>query len=141
MPSPRFPSPLWKVLTVVVFHIVLKNAPEEMAALNFEIKKTVSGKRSLVMNIVAIVLCLGLVIAPFIFNPVEYTGTDDQGMDAITEIDESYTPWFESLFEPSSDQMEITLFSIQTAIGAGLLGFFLGRLKRRPKQQDEHASS
>ncbi len=129
------------LLTVVVFNIVMKNAPEEMAALHFEMGKTVTGKKTLVMNIVAVIICVALVFVPFLAYHGDYTGTDDQGMEAIAEIDENYEPWFTSIFEPSSDQMEVTLFSLQTAIGAGLLGFFIGRIKRKPKQNHDNASS
>ncbi len=129
------------LLTVVVFNIVLKNAPDEMASLNFEMGKTVSGKRTLVMNIVAVMICVALIFVPFLAYQGEYSGTDDQGMDAITEIDENYEPWFNSIFEPGSDQMEVTLFSLQTAIGAGLLGYFIGNMKKKAKKKNEHTSS
>lgn len=129
------------LLTVVVFNIIMKNAPEEMKSLNFEMSQAAAGRRPLVLNIVAIVLSVALIVAPFVFYHGDYSGSDDQGTEAITEIDENYTPWFEPFFEPSSDQMEVTLFSLQTAIGAGLLGFFIGRIRRRPKQDNGNASS
>ena len=47
---------------------------------------------------------------------------------AITEINPDYKPWFSSIYEPESGEIESLLFAVQAAIGAGIVGFVLGRI-------------
>jgi len=56
----------------------------------------------------------------------EWTGADEQAEKAITDISPSYEPWFSPLWEPPSGEIETFLFSLQAAIGALLIGYFLG---------------
>jgi cobalt/nickel transport protein len=58
----------------------------------------------------------------------QYGGTDA----AVTEQLEAdgYRPWFTSLFSPSGE-VESGLFALQAALGAGALGYVLGRLRER----------
>ena len=43
-----------------------------------------------------------------------------------------YEPWFEPILEPASGEIESLLFALQAAIGAGVVGFVLGRITKRP---------
>lgn len=53
------------------------------------------------------------------------TGTDNQAVDAITDItDNAYTPWFEPLWTPGGTGESI-LFAVQAALGALVIGHFL----------------
>ncbi|HCX63202.1 MAG TPA: energy-coupling factor ABC transporter substrate-binding protein, partial [Clostridiales bacterium] len=46
-----------------------------------------------------------------------------------TEINPDYEPWFSPLIEPASGEIESLLFSLQAAIGAGVIGYFYGLVK------------
>ena len=53
-----------------------------------------------------------------------FGGSDDAGSAAVEET--GYKPWFQSLWEPPSGEIESLLFAVQAAIGALIIGYFLG---------------
>lgn len=70
-----------------------------------------------------------IVAAPLIIPGLggEFKGSDDLGTDAITEANPGYQPWFQPLWKPPSDEIESLLFSLQAALGAGFIGYMIGR--------------
>jgi len=57
----------------------------------------------------------------------EWSGTDDQAESVITQVTgEEYEPWFSPVWEPPSGEIESLLFSLQAALGAIIIGYFLG---------------
>lgn len=81
-------------------------------------------------NIILLLLCVVLIVVPFIISQNgEFEGADAQAEGVINEIDADYEPWMESLWEPPSGEVESFLFSMQAAIGAGVIGFFVGKKK------------
>lgn len=64
-----------------------------------------------------------------------FAGADGLAEKAITEIAPTYKPWSKPLWEPPSAEIESLLFALQAAIGAGVIGFFLGK-KSAQKQRE-----
>lgn len=74
-----------------------------------------------------------------------FGGSDVQGQQAIGQIAPDYQPWFETLLTPPSKEIESLLFALQAALGAGIIGYWLGvsvtREKfRRAAEKDRDAS-
>lgn len=67
----------------------------------------------------------------FIKKGAEFEGADDQAEDVINEINSDYEPWFDSIWEPPSGEIESLLFSLQVAIGAGIIGYIFGVMKEK----------
>ncbi len=71
-----------------------------------------------------------------------FGGADDQGPAYIEST--GYTPWFNSIWEPPSGEIESLLFAVQAAIGAIIIGFVFGyyygqskEVKRRVTDNEE----
>ena len=93
-------------------------------------------------NLILIVLTVLLAAIPLWLLPnAEFGGADGQAEEAIQELNPDYEPWFEPILEPPSGEIETLLFALQAAVGAGVVGFVLGRITRRPGEgkQDEGA--
>jgi cobalt/nickel transport protein len=57
----------------------------------------------------------------------EYGGADDKPADVIGQITGgTYKPVAKPIWEPPSAEIESLLFALQAAIGAGVIGYFLG---------------
>ncbi|MEG1501510.1 MAG: cobalt transport protein CbiN [Clostridiales bacterium] len=81
------------------------------------------------INWLLLIIAIAIFIVPFFMYPgMDMPGADDQGADLIGQINSDFEPIMKSIFEPASDQMEGLLFALQTAIGAGVLGFTFGRI-------------
>lgn len=60
----------------------------------------------------------------------KWSGADDLAQKKVAEITGgAYEPWFEPVWEPPSGEIETFLFSLQAAIGAIIIGYFVGYYK------------
>lgn len=66
-----------------------------------------------------------------------FGGSDAQGQRAIGELAPNYQPWFESLLTPPGKEIESLLFALQAALGAGIIGYWLGSAVTRDKLRRE----
>jgi cobalt/nickel transport protein len=88
--------------------------------------------------IILLVICAVIFIVPLVVVPnAEYGGADGAAEQAIS--DTGYEPWFSSIWEPPSGEIESLLFALQAAIGAMIIGYFVGyeRGKRAKKEIKE----
>ncbi len=71
-------------------------------------------------------------LSAFLVSPnAEFGGADGEAEDVIGDIDPDYVPWAESLWEVPGET-ESLLFALQAAIGASIIGFFIGRYGKVP---------
>lgn len=83
-------------------------------------------------NIGLLAIVAILIIAPLVMfsghgeDDGYFGGSDDAGGEAITENNPDYEPWFESIWEPPSGEIESLIFCLQTAIGAIIVGYIFG---------------
>ncbi len=85
--------------------------------------------------IVLIAIVVALFAAPLLLMPsAEYGGSDGAAEQAIS--DTGYQPWFSPIWEPPSGEIETLLFSLQAAIGALIIGYFVGYERGKRAKKD-----
>ncbi|MGW7359224.1 energy-coupling factor ABC transporter substrate-binding protein [Streptomyces sp. NPDC054802] len=93
---------------------------------------------TLLLLAVAALAVLPLVLGLGDHKAEPFTGADGEAEAAITELEPDYEPWFSPLYEPPSGEIESALFSLQAALGAGVLAYYFG-LRRGRRQGEERA--
>ncbi|GAB6051272.1 energy-coupling factor ABC transporter substrate-binding protein [Magnetospira thiophila] len=96
-------------------------------------------------NIILIVLILAMAALPLLLpGDGAFTGTDGQAVEMIAAGHPAYEPWFDCLWSPPSGEVESLLFTLQAALGAGLLGYYIGLRKGKqspvPETEDPRDS-
>jgi len=96
--------------------------------------KAITAKQPIKMKYVYVLL-IGLVLAifivPFVINAGgDFSGTDGQGPDEIASS--GYKPWIDPLGYEPDELGERVIFSAQVAIGASILGYFVGYMRAKP---------
>lgn len=90
-------------------------------------------------NLILIILVIVIAAVPLWLLPnAEFGGADGEAEEAITQLNPDYEPWFEPILEPASGEVESLLFALQAAIGAGIVGFVLGRVTKSGKDKGEN---
>lgn len=80
-------------------------------------------------------------IAAFLVSPgAEFGGADGQGEEEIGNINPDYEPWFESVWSPPGET-ESLLFALQAAIGAVIIGYFIGNEHGKAARRKESKTS
>ena len=75
-------------------------------------------------------------------NGFEFGGADDAAGGIVEDIDEGFVPWFGGIFGDYElpGETESLLFALQAAIGALIIGFFLGRFTGKNRNSSAAAS-
>ncbi|MDR0913258.1 MAG: energy-coupling factor ABC transporter substrate-binding protein [Methanobrevibacter sp.] len=93
------------------------------------------------INIILILVVIILAIAPMVIysglgeDDGYFGGADGAAGEVIEES--GYEPWFSSLWEPPSGEIESLLFAVQAAIGAIIIGYFVGYWKAESKYKKD----
>lgn len=80
-------------------------------------------------NAVLLLIAVALAIVPLLMGfqgEAVFGGADGAAQALITEIQPAYEPWFGPLWKPPSGEVASLLFTLQAALGAGFLGYYLG---------------
>ncbi|MDQ1262901.1 MAG: cobalt/nickel transport protein [Euryarchaeota archaeon] len=71
----------------------------------------------------------------------EWGGADGQAEDVISDLTGgTYTPWFQSIYQPPSGEIESLLFALQAAIGSLIIGYFLGYYRAMAKAKSDKST-
>ena len=88
-------------------------------------------------NIILLIIVVIIAVVPLVLlGDSEFEGADGIAEEAIAEIAPDYEPWAQPLIELPSGEVESLLFSVQVAIGSGILFFILGRMTAKPKNSN-----
>ena len=99
--------------------------------------KVINMERSTVIILAAV--CIILFIAPLVMysglgeDEGYFGGSDDAASEQIEAS--NYEPWFSSIWEPPSGEIESLLFALQAAIGAIIIGYFFGYWRGQGKEE------
>ena len=86
------------------------------------------------------VICAIIFIAPLVMyhghgeDDGYFGGSDDAASEVIEGT--GFQPWFSSIWEPPSGEIESLLFALQAAIGAIIIGYFLGYWRGQKGKED-----
>ena len=89
--------------------------------------------------IILAAVCIILFIAPLVMysglgeDEGYFGGSDDAASEQIEAS--NYEPWFSSIWEPPSGEIESLLFALQVAIGAIIIGYFFGYWRGQGKEE------
>ena len=91
-------------------------------------------KSKTTLNIILLLAVIGLIAGALLVNQNgEFSGSDGEAEKVITEIAPNYQPWFDSLLEPKSGEIESLLFTLQGSLGVGIITYILGYYRGKKK--------
>ena len=92
-------------------------------------------KKSTIINSAIVLFAILLIGFQFVLPGItsSFKGTDDQAVGIINEIAPNYSPWAESLWEPTGEWGETVLFALQTTLGLGIIVLYFLRRNTRVK--------
>ncbi len=79
----------------------------------------------IVVLLIAVLGFLTVFVPDMIGITPEWGGADVAASNKIIEISD-YKPWFSPIWKPPSGEIETLFFSLQAAIGAGIIGYIAG---------------
>ena len=90
--------------------------------------------RNIIVYVAGFAVIAALVVGALIYaNGADFGGADDAAENVVGEVDPGYEPWTSGIwgsFELPCET-ESLLFALQAAIGAVIIGYFIGRYTKR----------
>lgn len=94
--------------------------------------------KSWIKILIMFMICVMLSLAALIINKgSEFGGADGAAENVIMDIAPDTEPWAESVIELPGSETESLLFTLQAALGAGVIGFGFGYLVRRSMEKHD----
>jgi cobalt/nickel transport protein len=98
-------------------------------------------KKLTMLTIIVLVAVIALALGALALRSgSEFGGADAGGQEAITELDPTYTPWYDGVWV-QSENVNWIMFGFQGVVGAALLfsalGYFVGRTRGRAEGPGE----
>ena len=87
------------------------------------------------------IVCIIIFIAPLAMynghgeDDGYFGGSDDQAGQAVEKT--GFQPWYSSIWEPPSGEIESLIFALQAAIGAIIIGYFFGLWRGQSSKKEE----
>lgn len=98
-------------------------------------EKESKNKKLFKKNLILATLVVIIAIMPLLFlKNADFRGSDEKAQEQIGVIDANYKPWFSSIWEPPSAEIESLIFSLQAAIGSGIVCYYFGYLKGKSQK-------
>ncbi|MEY8320254.1 cobalt transport protein CbiN [Lachnospiraceae bacterium 46-61] len=100
-------------------------------------------KKNKITMLVLFLIMIVLIVFPILaLKNAEFGGSDDAGSVMIEKINGKYEPWFTPVLEKYINgeipgEIESLLFCIQTALGVGVIAFYIGRFVERKKWEQK----
>lgn len=88
----------------------------------------------IVVLLIAVIGLLTVFVPRMIGTTPEWGGADVAAANKIGEMS-NYQPWFSPVWKPPSGEIETLLFSLQAAIGAGIIGYVAGLYTGRKEKK------
>ena len=90
------------------------------------------------INIGLLLLAVLIAVVPLlIVKNSEFGGADGDASEFVEEMNEGFEPWFNPIWEPPGGETESLFFSLQAALGAGVIFYCIGYLKGRKDARHE----
>jgi len=94
----------------------------------------------IVVLLIALIELLTVLVPQMLGITPEWSGSDDAASSKINEMNSGYEPWYSPIWEPPSGEIESLLFSLQAAIGAGIIGYIAGLYTGRKERKKDDTS-
>jgi cobalt/nickel transport protein len=100
------------------------------------LQRNIAVNALLVLAIVVIVgIALGMDARRTAGGDERFIGSDTAATTRIEQDHPGYKPWFQPLFAPTSGEIESGLFALQAALGGTVLGYTIGALRGRRRNE------
>ncbi|HSH79695.1 MAG TPA: energy-coupling factor ABC transporter substrate-binding protein [Herpetosiphonaceae bacterium] len=94
-----------------------------------------SGRR---LNLLLLALVVALVVVPLlVLEGATFGGTDAQAQHMVGQIAPGFQPWASPIIRLPGPEIESLLFALQAALGAGTIGYVVGRWHGRREAAHE----